>query len=576
MSFSGHAAPALCSFLLFGLISCGPKQAAPTPRYAFLRFENLSGDASLEWAARGASEFLSGSLSGTLGGSVAGPDALARSAAAIGPHSSLAPGISAMRSAAIAAVANHLITGYIERAPAGVRITATDEDLSSHKIVRTETATAQSAFDAMNALAHDFAGNAQPVSTNAAAFQLYATALEMPGAEARTQLERAKETDPHFGRAWTALAQNLIASGDRAGAQALIDQSRNANLPPIDRALLDSDAAALNGDRAAALNALRRMHQLEPADSGVARTLAETETTAGNFREASAVWRQLTLNSPANPDAWNELGYTLAWAGDYDGAMAALRQYATLRPADANPLDSQGDVQFAFGKFTEAAASYSAAQAKAATFLGGGDYYKAAWAKFRAGDKNGADALFEQFRKAREKSGERSVVILQGDWLFRTGRTSEAFALLRGVKNPALTTTLEAELTIWDLLKGDRASAARDSAGMGNANLSAMQFLIRFIALPSASAAEWQARADHMLAAPQFAQLRSAAVGYALILDGKKTDAIPVWEKLAAAAPATDFLPHTILARLKGQAVAHPAPPDPINFNEFSVVADSL
>jgi len=67
---------------------------------------------------------------------------------------------------------------------------------------------------------------------------------------------------------------------------------------------------------------------------------------------------------------------------DFTGAVKTMEGYAKLRPADANPLDSLGDVHYMYRKFPEAAAAYQQVAVKFPQFQAGGDYYKAAWAKF--------------------------------------------------------------------------------------------------------------------------------------------------------------------------------------------------
>jgi hypothetical protein len=70
--------------------------------------------------------------------------------------------------------------------------------------------------------------------------------------------------------------------------------------------------------------------------------------------------------------------------------------------------------------------------------------------------------------------------------------------------------------------------------------------------------------------------LRDPALGYALILDGKKPAAIPVWEEIVKQSSGTDFFARTILARLKGAPVDHAVVPDPSNPNPFSAILDKL
>jgi tetratricopeptide (TPR) repeat protein len=288
---------------------------------------------------------------------------------------------------------------------------------------------------------------------------------------------------------------------------------------------------------------------------------------------------KVTASAPDDVLAWNSLGYVRSYAGNYAGAIAAVQQYDRLRPKDANPQDSLGDINYQFRRFKEAAANYLEAYKRQPDFEQGGDLYKAAWAKFEAGDKAGADAVFSQFRTARTKSAGEVTNLLAADWFFRTGRPADAFSLARGVapttSSAPLRTDLLAQLVIWDLLQGDRTAAAKDAAGIVSQTSSAPVFIARFAALPSAPAAEWQARAAKMVA-PNMSALRDLALGYALLFDGKRDAAIPVWEQIVRNAGATDFFTHAILTRLRGGTLPRPLLPDPNNLNQFAGILDKL
>ncbi len=570
--------------LLSGFLSgCGGnKQTGPVPRYAILSFENLSGDASLDWAARGGREYLTRSLSNGLnGGTVIGSDTLDRTDNTLGGHAAGAPGITSERGSAIAAGANHILTGYLERTPQGVRVAVADENILTHQFARPSAVVSNSVFNALRQIARTLAADAGPPPTaNEQAFQLYCTALQSSVASAVPLLERAVELDPVFGRAWIALAQAYVGLGDRARAGDVLTRARSQRLAPVDSARLEMDDAALHGgDRQVTLAALRSIYAASPRDLDAGRALAQAQTSAGDFAAAAVTWKSITGIAPDEVDAWNQLGYTKAWSGDYAGALAALQQYAALRPNEANPPDSRGDVQYWFGKYAEAATSYKAAYAKSAGFLNGGELYKAAWASFLSGDKTAADTLFAKFREERTRAEDPSVTIFYGDWLYRTGREKEAEDLLRqSVKNgadaPPVRAAIGAQLAIWDLLADDRVAAQKDLAA-GGASTTAGEALVRFAALNSAQPQEWQARANGILAAPQLAGLRLNALGYALILDGKKQAAIPVWEEAVRKSPG-DFLAAEVLARLRGRPIEHRSAPDPLAINVFGCVLDKI
>ncbi|MES1260557.1 MAG: tetratricopeptide repeat protein [Acidobacteriota bacterium] len=570
---------ALAALLTVGLCGCGKQAAGPPPRYAVIRFENLSGDPALEWTARAASDLLTHALSEALDGPVLARPAISRVTTSLGPHPAGAPGISAEREAAQIAGATRVITGYVEKTAGGVRVSGTEEDLATRRTVRSLAAVERDPVQAVTHLAREFSAKAAPPRVaNEEALRLYFTSREMETEKAVPVLEQAIATAPDFGEAWVALAEARRALGDRAGAASTIAKARERKLDKLDSAYLDFLAATLDGEQGSArLEALKRVSDLSPDDTVLLRSLAETEAAGGQFGAAARSWRKLAEILPADGDALNQLGYTLAWSGDYAGAVAAMQNYARVRAADPNPLDSLGDVHYMYRKFPEAAQTYLRNHAIFPDYQAGGDLYKAAWAKFMAGDKAGAEAMFAQFGKAREKVP--GFPLVAADWLYRTGRTKEAMTELRkGIATaaaPAEKAAMYDQMAIFDLLEGDRAAAESDARAAGPP-VTPGSFLVRFCTLPTASPAEWEARALRMVPAPSGAGVRSLAVGYALLLDGKKQAALPVWKDLAAQAKATDFALQSVYTKLKGEQPKLAVLPDPSSVNPFAAVPEKL
>lgn len=560
--------------------ACQRNAAEPPPRYAIVRFENLSGDPSLEWLSRAASESLAVSLAGALDGPVLQPSALGRMVAVLGPRSAAAPGISTERDRALLANATRLISGYIERAHNEIRITATEEDLSNGKTLRIVHAQDASAMGALAGLARQLSAKAKPADTaNPNALRLYATALESTVPVGIEDLQQATRQDPAFGDAWVSLANLEAARGDRAAAEEVIQRAQQQNLDPVSRARLNLEFANLQPDQAARLAAMRKLAAVSPGDTVLLRTLAESETTAGQFEAAAADWKRLNATLPSDASVWNSLGYSLSFAGDYNGALSALQEYARLRPKDANPEDSIGDLNYSFRKFKEAADSYLKAHNLQPDFERFSDLYKAAWAKFNAGDKTAADTLFSNFRAEREKTGDVLIPLIAADWLYRTGRQPEAFSFLRKTiaQTPAapMRANAYAQLTIWELLEHNRSQAAQDSLSIGPKLTDAPMLIARFSALPSAPPEEWQMRAEKLIP-PSMASLRPLALGYALLLDGKRDAALEVWAQIVKTTPATDFFARAVYARLQGKPLDRPLVPDSTNFNEFMAVMETL
>ncbi len=509
-----------------------------------------------------------------------GSSALNRLSATLGARPASAPGISSTRTEALVAGANRIVTGYIERDNGQIRIAATEEDVSTGKSLRVLTATGASPLAALDRLEHEFSPRADhSLTSNQEALRDWATALESPTGKTAELLDRAVHLDPDFGAAWLTLASVDLARGDRAAAEAVLEQARHRKLDELDRANLQLVSANLTEDRPARLAALRRVVSLSPADALLLRSLAEAETAAGEFAAAASDWKKVTDGFPNDPLAWNSLGYARSYSGDYEGALTALREYQRLRPKDANPSDSIGDLNYSFGKFGDAAVSYLDAHKKQPDFQQGGDLYKAAWAKFQAGDKAGAASLFSQFAAERAKSSTGIVELFTGDWLYRTGHEREATAALRNLvaetKSAPISADAYAQLTIWDLMQGDRAQAAKDAAAIGPTPSSPPVFMARFAALPSAPLAEWELRAERMIP-PSQTSLRRMALGYALLLDGKREAALPAWEQIVKTNAATDFFSRAVYARLQGKTIERPLLPDSTSLNQFMGVLDKL
>ncbi len=558
------AAAFFCALLT--LSGCRSTPPAPPPRYAVLPFENLSGDPSLDWASRVAGETLPWSLAGAMNGPVVSASNVEVVALSLGGFNGAAPGNSTERSAARLAGANRIISGYLEKNAARVHITAVVEDAATGKTVRTESVENATAGGALRELARRFSPSARPyLTTNDTALQLYASGHSA----------QALEQDPHFGPAWLNVERIERNQGNRDGALATIERASAAGVDPATHAQLDLDAATLKADKPAIAAALRKISSLNPDDNFVLRTLAEADSNAGNFSAAAGDWQRLVAALPADAALWNSLGYARSWAGDYPGAMNALREYARLDPKSANPSDSMGDVSYTAGKFQEAAARYLEGEAKDPKFLQHGELYKAAWARFRAGDRPGADTLFDRFFKARQEAGDFMVALQKGDWLYRTGRQKDAEAWLRQTlaeaTSPALRSNAASQLAIWELLAGNRAAAAAQVQPRDLAPGPSL-VLVRFAALPSASAEEWNRRAEQLMPLPNMTALRRLALGYALILDGKREAALPIWTEIVRDGSATDFFSANLAAKLEGKKAPHELLPDPVNLNQFSAL----
>src|SRR5439155_2479983 len=156
----------------------------------------------------------------------------------------------------------------------------------------------------------------------------------------------------------------------------------------------------------------------------------ETAYNRHEYRLAMDALQNASELEPDNHRALNLLGYAAAYAGELETGMAALRRYRALRPNDANPLDSMGDINMAVGRLTEAESFYLQAQKKDGNALGGGDLLKAAVARLLSGDVTGADGLAKQYLDARTAAKDPAVAYRQAEWTWISGRRRAAYRQL--------------------------------------------------------------------------------------------------------------------------------------------------
>jgi tetratricopeptide (TPR) repeat protein len=590
--------------LLLGAAGCSriaPKSAArlEPQRFAILRFENLSASSTADWIGRALAEIISAELSGAPGISVISTGELHAFDRTLGVRPISAPGISAERPDALAAGANRL--GYGDYSVRAGRLYArfTIEDAHTGRMAKA-IAVSTGADDVMGAateIARQFATRLTPYSThNLECLKAYVEAIESHNAsDTAASLDRAVAADPNFGPPYRMLAQLDAQRGDRAAAIAELDRARARGdaIAPIERARIAVEAGGLSGDSASRLQALAALAKLEPADPRTWQTLAETAMTRHDYRQAEDAYRRALEQEPESADLLNELGYAATYAGDFDGGLAALRRYRQLRPNDANALDSLGDLNFLSGHPREAEDLYLQANRRDPNVLPNGpdgDLFKAAMARLMTGDIAGADDLEKKFTEARTAAHDPGVPFRELQWLWLTGRRTEAYGKLetlaralehdsqrtgqpaaasqavgsgglRGqptgqpVGQPAAAgqavggaglrgqpadqptgqpaaSHAYAELAVWSLMRGDRAAAAelaQKAASLATAATGAPAAISRFLAQPSASAEEWSSRADRFLPNPAQDMVKQQMLGYALLLDGKvKAAAAPL------------------------------------------------
>jgi hypothetical protein len=408
-------------------------------RVAFLPFENLSGDTTLDWISSSGVRIVTDELLG-------------------GTARAIPLQVPALRDA-YSSGATKLVHGYVEKRRQGFHFEFVVEDAQSHKILQTLSSDGDP-LPSLDRLA-------KQIDTGAHAFS--STNSQAVAAWASGDYEKAVSLDPGFGAAWSSWVQVRTATGNQEGRQQAIDIAARAlaqsNLQsPVDRAQLEFVSATLRQDEPAQERALTALAQLMPHDLALLRQLAVRETNARHFSEAARYYGAILQEAPDDLEIWNQLGYAQALGGDLESAQKSFERYGRDPAHTTNALDSQGEAEFMNGKFAAAEKNFLDAHAKSSALLGGGDLLKAAYSHWLQGDLPGADKLFFRYLTFRTEQKDVLVPWRQAVWEYSTGRPEAAVARLSTVAGPAANIA-GAQLAVWK----DPSKLPQDSAALKQA-----------------------------------------------------------------------------------------------------------
>ncbi|MBX9601125.1 MAG: tetratricopeptide repeat protein [Bryobacteraceae bacterium] len=510
---------------------CARQAGSPaTVRLAVLPFENLSGDASLDWMENAGAGVLASQLTASK---------------AVSPVR-----VAAIRDA-YSLKASQVLHAWYQRAGAGAEIHFQREDLASHRLddPRVIAVNPEDPAGGLEQMARLIAPDAAASPTrDAAAIREWGLAqTARTREESAAAFERAAAADPDFAQAYLGWAQLLLSGGDREGAQRVLASAagRQKLAPQSDRARVDLILAELRGDAGARRKALSQVVAASPADLAAARTLGELEQSARRFPEAIALFRRVLEADPADSAARNSLGYALAFAGDLHQAAEELGRYRKQPGQEANALDSLGEVHFYHGRFADAEKFFLECHKANPAFLGGASLRKAALARWMTGDSAGADRLFQQHLEARGKARDPRREMQTAEWEFLQGKRKQAMARLRAMSEGTgdIAAVAGAQLTFWLLETGQKEAARLAAAG---AIKNAQAPPIKGIALVARILTEPEVDPGTFFRGGQGQDL---VEGAAAIVAGEFAKALPIYKKLyERTPPGADGLARTLYA----------------------------
>ncbi len=519
------------------LAGCASRQEKPqAQRIAILRLENLGTDVSVDWIGRAIPVVMESEMTGDSSAAVIGIAQIHAFDRSLGVRPISAPGVSAERSQAFVAGANRLAYGDYSVRNGRLHAQLWVEDLPSQQIVKVadvETA-ADDAIGAATGLARQLAAHTTPYFTRSdACIRAYAEGLETKDAAgAAARMEEAIAADPDFGPAYRSLAELDVQRQDRDGAKEILHRAlARSGLAPIERARIQLDAAAIENDGAARQHALAALADLEPHNARTWQSLAESAMARHEYTAAVSAYHRALAIEPENVALLNAFGYAATFAGNFDEGVAAMNKYRALRPKDVNAVDSLGDLNLMTNRFHQAEDFYQQAHKMEPNFNAHCDLYKAAMAHAMTGDVPGAQEIYKQYVAARTIGHDADAPFKFAEWLWLIGRRKEALAQLGAFSSTAesrndrpAASRAYAGLVVWHLMANDRAAAqeaAQKAAAFAEPSSAAAVAIARFLAQPSAPAAEWETRADRFVPNPSQSGLKDQMLVWALLLDGK-------------------------------------------------------
>ena len=377
--------------------------------------------------------------------------------------------------------ATHIVHGRLVGAGSGVRILLDLETVGQSRIEAAAAAPAgkgawlKGIVDSARLLVSMAPAKPMPLAELGVASESSMERLgeALAGAEAQPDaLAEAAAAEPGCGWCWEAWAESAVRDGNRKEAEAIFEKSRKAaGLDETSRARLQLMESGIKEDQAMRREALARLAKLTPSNIQVLNELAAAAVRSRRWSEAERSYKRVLDLDPGSPDALNQLGYIAAWQGRFDEAEKRHRDYAASQPASANPEDSLGEVLLMAGRFEPAEQAFAASFEKQPDFNSGAAMEKAALACWLRGDETAARRRLEEFLKSRLDRGDVLVNWRRARWLYITGRTDNARALLlelRGSAPPPVRAFAAGSLALWSAEAGDRGKAAGYAAELAS------------------------------------------------------------------------------------------------------------
>ncbi len=172
------------------------------------------------------------------------------------------------------------------------------------------------------------------------------------------QFRKAIEIDPRFAMAYLQLATIVDSYTEYREnldkAYALIGEVSDGERLIIEAAMARADNRPADEERL-----LIQLVSLFPAEVASHTRLADVYFSNSEYALSVEELEEAIAINDEYPPAYNSLGYSYAFLGEFDRAIETLGAYSTLIPDEPNPYDSLAEVYLMAGRYDEAIDKYT-------------------------------------------------------------------------------------------------------------------------------------------------------------------------------------------------------------------------
>ncbi|UCE18034.1 MAG: tetratricopeptide repeat protein [Gemmatimonadota bacterium] len=368
-----------------GLVTTLQVQPEEIRSIAVFHFENVIGDAELDWMRRGLPQMLITDLSQSRYVDIVTEQDLAPIKEKLGiDEGGIVDASTAVSIAKEARVETALVGSYI-RIGNTIRIDCRLYDVQTGKLLkadRVEGEGLEQVFTLVDDLTRqvrdglkltlkgvvEFDRGLADVSTNSIeAYRFFAEGLaefeKLFYQRAANNFERAVAIDTTFATAYLHLARAYINLARADEARQVMTRAVVFSDHVTERERLNIMAlnANLKGDYVERLGIYEKMAKLFPNDKETHYNLANIYDDLGRFDEAINHYEAALEIDAGYKLVYNQLGYLYSAIGMHEKAVESLKQYIELAPDEPNPHDSIGEIYQRAGRLDEAIDEYKEA-----------------------------------------------------------------------------------------------------------------------------------------------------------------------------------------------------------------------